>query len=264
MIKSMILNQKLININCKYNYINGMNMSTLSLTNVSREEGSYKKSKRVGRGRGSGIGKMSGRGHKGTKAREGNHGFAGFEGGTTPFWRRVPKLGFSNKQFSKPLNELNISKLQEAIDKKIINPDNIITMKSILDSGISGKYIKHGVKLLGKGELKTPVKIEVTRASKEAIDKVEKVGGIVVASYYNQLGLRALLKPESFVKKGKLLPKRARPPPKDAKYYLDWENNRGYLSQEAQLMPLKGGPDFRGLTTNSSITKSQIINNIKQ
>ncbi len=237
--------------NATYNALNlitSHHLSTLSLTNVARQDGAHRIAKRVGRGRGSGIGKMSGRGHKGTRAREGNHGLAGFEGGTTPFWRRLPKLGFTNKQFSQPLNELNVGKLQEYIDSKKINADGIITMKDILDSGITGKYIRHGVKLLGGGELKSPVKIEVTRASKEAIEKVEKNGGIVVSAYYTELGLRALLKPESFVKKGRLLPKRAKPPPKEAKYYLDWINNRGYLSQEAQLMPLKGGPDFRGLS----------------
>jgi len=120
-------------------------------------------------------------------------------------------------------------------------------MRDLYNIGITGKRIKHGVKLLGAGELKVPITIEVTRASAEAISKVEKIGGTVITAYYNELGLQALLKPESFPKRGRLLPLRSRPTAKDAKYYLDWENHRGYLSQEAQLLPLRGGPDLRGL-----------------
>lgn len=146
--------------------------------------------------------------------------------------KRIPKRGFTNGKFTRPLDELNFFKLQYFIDTGRIDPSKTITMKHLFDTRIVGK-IKHGVKLLSKGadRLRQPITIEVTRASKSAIDVVETAGGRVTTVYYNRLGLRALLKPHTF--EGSL-PRRARPRPKDMPYYTSFAN-RGYLSPEVQL-----------------------------
>ena len=115
--------------------------------------------------------------------------------------------------------------------------DYILTMKDLVEAGITkNSSIKHGVKLLAKGKerLKTPFKIEISRASAGAVEAIEKVGGEVTTVHYNKLALRALLKPEKF----DIIPKRARPPPKLMQYYTDYEK-RGYLSPEIQLKKLK-------------------------
>ena len=127
--------------------------------------------------------------------------------------------------------ELNLGKLQEFIDQGRIDPSQPITMRELMESNVCGK-IKHGVKLLAKGadKLTTPVTIEVSRASRAAIDAVEGAGGRITTVYYNRLALRALLKADRF----DILPRRARPPPKVMDYYKSFEN-RGELSPEMQL-----------------------------
>jgi large subunit ribosomal protein L15 len=129
------------------------------------------------------------------------------------------------------MEELNLGKLQDWIDQGRLDPSQPITMKHLQDSNIVGK-IKHGVKVLAKGSenFQTPIKLEISRASKSAIDAIENKGGRVTTMYYNRLALRALLKPEKF----DLMPRRARPPPKIIPYYLNFEN-RGELSAEMQL-----------------------------
>ncbi len=115
--------------------------------------------------------------------------------------------------------------------------DYVLTMKDLVEAGITkNSSIKHGVKLLAKGKerLRTPFKIEISRASAGAIEAIEKVGGEVTTVHYNRLALRALLKPEKF----DIIPKRARPPPKLMQYYTDYEK-RGYLSPEIQLKKLE-------------------------
>ena len=113
----------------------------------------------------------------------------------------------------------------------------ILTLKDLLDAGIcTPSSIKHGVKLLAKGKerLTTPIQLQVSRASREAIEAVEAVGGEVTTVHYNQLALRALLKPDKFVR----IPKFARPPPRLQPYYTNWDDNRGYLSVQAQMRDL--------------------------
>jgi len=203
----------------------------LALNDLRDNAGARKKRKRVGRGIGSGRGKTSGKGMNGQKPRRSNIG-PGFQGGQSKLIKRIPKRGFSNGRFRRTLDELNFCKLQQFIDTGRIDPSKTITMKHLFDCRIVGK-IKHGVKLLSKGadRLSQPITIEVTRASKSAIDVVEAAGGRVTTVYYNRLGLRALLKPHSF--EGPL-PRRARPKPKDMPYYTSFAN-RGYLSPEMQL-----------------------------
>ena len=207
----------------------------LTLNRIRDNPGAMKVAKRVGRGIGSGKGKTAGRGHKGQKSRQGNKGMRGrgFEGGQTPLHLKIPKTGFSNARFKAELKALNVEKLQQFIDKGRLDAEKPITMKELFDSNIVGK-IPHGVKLLGRGHIKTPVRIEVTRASKSAIEAIEAAGGTVVCGWYNRLNLRALLKPHKF----DVIPRRARPPPRKIKYYQDYEN-RGYLSPEMQLKLLE-------------------------
>ena len=135
---------------------------------------SNKKNKRRGRGSGSGLGKTSGRGVKGQKSRSGVS-INGFEGGQMPIYMRLPKRGF-NVPNPKKYSVLNIGQLQNFIDRKKISPDNEINEDLLSSSGIISRKFD-GVRLLGKGELKTKVVVKLTGASKSAISAIEKHGG---------------------------------------------------------------------------------------
>ena len=149
----------------------------MRLNEISDNAGATKNRKRVGRGIGSGKGKTAGRGHKGQKSRSGVS-LLGFEGGQMPLYRRLPKRGFKNL-FSKDFSEINLGKLQVAIDAGKIDSKKDITYKILQQAGIVSKS-KDGLKLLGKGDLKTRVTIEVSGVSKAAAAAVEKAGGKVV------------------------------------------------------------------------------------
>lgn len=151
----------------------------MKLNEIRDNTGAAKNRKRVGRGIGSGTGKTGGRGHKGQKSRSGVS-LLGFEGGQMPLYRRLPKRGFKNP-FSKDFSEINIGKLQAAIDAGRIDAKKDINMATLLEAGVVGKS-KDGLKLLGQGEIKTKVTIEVAGASKGAIAAVEKAGGKVVVT----------------------------------------------------------------------------------
>lgn len=193
--------------------------------------------RRIGRGIGSSKGKTAGRGHKGQKARAGGSIPLGFEGGQTKFYKLLPKRGFTNKRHKAEMLPVNVGTLQDFVDMGRLPMDRVLTLKDLCDAGVcTASSIKHGVKLLGKGKdrLTAPIQLEISRASKEAIDAIEGVGGEVTTVHYNRLALRALLKPDKFEK----LPKFARPPPKWQPYYTNWERNRGYLSVQAQMRNL--------------------------
>ena len=151
----------------------------MRLNEISDNAGASKNRKRVGRGIGSGKGKTAGRGHKGQKSRSGVS-LLGFEGGQMPLYRRLPKRGFKNP-FSKDFSEINLGKLQVAIDTGKIDSKKDINYQVLQQAGIVSKS-KDGLKLLGKGELKTKVTIEISGASKAAIAAVEKVGGKVIVT----------------------------------------------------------------------------------
>ncbi|KAK9110479.1 hypothetical protein Sjap_018539 [Stephania japonica] len=187
--------------------------SLLSLNDLRDSKGRKHKRKRKGRGIGSGLGKTAGRGHKGQKARSGTK--LGFEGGQTPLRRRLPKRGFNNP-FSLTFQPVGLGKIAKLINAGKIDSSELITMKTLKDTGAIGKQIKDGVRLMGRGaeEIKWPIHLEVSRVTVRAKEAVEAAGGSVRRVYYNKLGFRALLKPEWFEKKGRLLPKPARPPPK--------------------------------------------------
>ena len=132
---------------------------------------------RIGRGIGSGMGKTGGRGGKGQTARTGVS-IKGFEGGQMPLHRRLPKRGFRNTSFATRLNEINLGKVQAAIDAGRIDAKVPVDAAVMVKAGLMRRE-KAGVKLLGEGELKSKVEFSVWRASKSAVAAVEKAGGTV-------------------------------------------------------------------------------------
>lgn len=146
------------------------------LNDLRDNEGARYKFKRVGRGIGSGKGKTSGRGVKGQGSRTGV-ALHGFEGGQMPIYRRLPKRGFTPIN-AKEYAELNLGRLQAAIEAGKINAGETITAESLAAAGLIGK-IGDGVRLLARGELTAKVTIEVAGASAAAIAAVEKAGGSV-------------------------------------------------------------------------------------
>lgn len=151
----------------------------MKLNQVADNEGSRHSRKRVGRGASSGLGKTSGKGQKGQKSRSGV-ALAGFEGGQMPLYRRLPKRGFTNI-FRKTYREVNLGRLQSAIEDKKIDPSKTIDVAALRSAGLI-KTPKDGVRLLAKGDLSTKITIEVAGASKAAIAAVEKAGGSVIVS----------------------------------------------------------------------------------
>ena len=131
--------------------------------------GSRKKSKRVGRGPGSGRGKTCGRGTKGQNSRSGSGTTLGFEGGQMPLKRRLPKRGFTNK-FKKKFALVNVQDLERFDDNAIIDPS------MVLKAGLI-KKLYDGVKILGKGKLTKPLTVRAHRISGQAKEKIEKAGG---------------------------------------------------------------------------------------
>ena len=146
----------------------------MKLTDLADNPGARKKRMRVGRGIGSGKGKTGGRGGKGQTARSGVR-IKGFEGGQMPLHRRLPKRGFNNI-FRLSLNEVNLGKVQAAIDAGKLDAKAVVNVEALVAAGIL-RRAKDGVRLLGTGELKAKVAFEVYGASKSAVAAVEKAGG---------------------------------------------------------------------------------------
>ena len=152
----------------------------MELNTLTDNKGSTRNRRRVGRGVGSGIGKTSGSGHKGQKARSGVS-IKGFEGGQMPIHRRLPKRGFVNI-FRKNYIEVNIGEIQKAIDDGKIDPSNPVDVNALRSAGLVGK-LKDGVRLLGNGNISSKIEVHVIGASKPAILAVEKKGGSVVLTH---------------------------------------------------------------------------------
>jgi large subunit ribosomal protein L15 len=148
----------------------------MKLSDIADNAGSRKKRMRVGRGIGSGKGKTAGRGGKGQTARSGVR-IKGFEGGQMPLHRRLPKRGFNNI-FALKLYEVNLGRVQEAIDKGTLDAKDVVDAAALARAGVL-RRAKHGVRLLGKGEIKVALQFSVYGASKSAVEAVEKVGGSV-------------------------------------------------------------------------------------
>ncbi|MBC7134625.1 50S ribosomal protein L15 [Oceanibaculum nanhaiense] len=148
----------------------------MKLNEIRDNEGARKGRKRLGRGIGSGLGKTSGRGHKGQGARTGV-AIKGFEGGQMPLERRVPKRGFKSL-FRVEYQVVNLGRLQSAIDDGKLDAKKDIDAAALAAAGLV-RNAADKVSLLAKGELKAKVKLSVDRASKTALAAVEKAGGSV-------------------------------------------------------------------------------------
>jgi len=148
----------------------------MKLNEIRDNEGSTKNRMRVGRGIGSGKGKTGGRGVKGQKARTGV-AIKGFEGGQMPLHRRLPKRGF-NKPNAIELNEVNVGRIQQAVEAGRLDQGAPVTVESLVAAGVVSKP-RGGVKILGVGELKAKLSFQVAGASKSAVEAIEKVGGSV-------------------------------------------------------------------------------------
>ena len=148
----------------------------MKLSDIADNAGARRKRMRVGRGIGSGKGKTSGRGGKGQTARSGVR-IKGFEGGQMPMHRRLPKRGFNNV-FRLEFVEVNLDRIQQAIDAKVLDPSATINAETLVKSRVL-RRAKDGVRLLGRGEIKAKINVEVHGASKSAVAAVEKAGGTV-------------------------------------------------------------------------------------
>ena len=146
----------------------------MKLNELRDNDGATTRKKRVGRGPGSGKGKMGGRGIKGQKSRSGV-AIKGFEGGQMPLYQRLPKRGFNNIN-AKTFSVVNLGLIQKFIDAKKIDIKKDITEDALIESGLIRRK-KDGIRVLAKGEITSKVTISVTGASKGAIAAVEKAGG---------------------------------------------------------------------------------------
>ena len=147
----------------------------LKLNNI-KDSASVKKSKRIGRGIGSGTGKTSGAGHKGQKARSGV-AIKGFEGGQMPLHRRLPKRGFKNP-FRVDFSIINIGEIEKAIDEKKINGEKEITKEELHKAGLIRKKSSL-VKILANGKISKTIKLKVDKASKGALKAVTEKKGTI-------------------------------------------------------------------------------------
>ena len=136
-------------------------------------EGEKQTKKRLGRGIGSGIGKTSGKGHKGQNARSGGGVRPGFEGGQNPLYRRLPARGFSNAKFKKVYSVVNVDKLN------IFEANTEVDAAKLLESGILSKIEKDGVKILGNGEITVALKVKAEKFTTSAKEKIIAQGGSV-------------------------------------------------------------------------------------
>ena len=149
----------------------------MKLNQIADRPGARKRRTRIGRGIGSGSGKTGGRGGKGQTARSGVR-IKGFEGGQMPLHRRLPKRGFKNTPFAKKLNEVNLERVQAAIDAGKLSAGGTVDAAALVAAGVL-RRAKDGVRLLGVGEIKAKVNFSVWGASKSAVAAVEKAGGSV-------------------------------------------------------------------------------------
>ena len=150
----------------------------MKLNELSDNPGARTSRKRLGRGVGSGLGKTSGKGHKGAKARRSNPKPRFFEGGQMPIYRRVPKRGFQNPTRVE-YAEVNIGRLQKAIEDGRLDAGKTVDAAALIGAGLVRRALA-GIRLLGHGAITSAVTIEVVGATKGAIAAVEQAGGKVV------------------------------------------------------------------------------------
>lgn len=143
----------------------------MQLAEILKLAGPSKKRRRLGRGPGSGLGKTSGRGHKGAGSRAGSKRSNLLEGGQMPLFRRVPKRGFNNFNFQTTYNVVNVGDLEGRFDAGAH-----VTPEAILEAGLI-RNLRYKVKVLGNGELTKKFKVEAAKFSKSAEEKIKKAGG---------------------------------------------------------------------------------------
>ena len=148
----------------------------MRLNGIKDNPGAKKTRVRIGRGIGSGLGKMGGRGGKGQTARTGV-AIGGFEGGQMPIYRRLPKRGFNNI-FASEYVTVSLGRVQQAIDAGKLDAKATVDAASLKAAGVI-RRLKDGVRILSGGELTTKVTFEVAGASKVAVEKIEKSGGSI-------------------------------------------------------------------------------------
>jgi large subunit ribosomal protein L15 len=149
------------------------NAQNLDLGSLSPAPGSRSKERRLGRGTSAGQGRTCGKGHKGQKARAGYNYKPGFEGGQMPIQRRLPKRGFSNSPFRKVYQIVNLKQLNEAFSAgQEVNPETLLKQGLISKAHLP-------VKVLGDGDIKVALKMQVHAASQSAVEKIKAAGGEV-------------------------------------------------------------------------------------
>src|ERR1043166_235228 len=161
-----------------------MTETKMKLNEIRNNPGARKRKTKLGRGSSSGLGKTSGRGAKGAKARTGTKVY-GFEGGQMPLYMRLPKRGFKNI-FANDFAEVNLGRLQKAIDSKKIDAQGKITEETLRKAGLARRS-RDGIRLLGDGELKVKLDIEVAGASASARAAVEKAGGSLTTTFQKKV-----------------------------------------------------------------------------
>ena len=143
----------------------------MKLHEIPAPKGANKKRKRVGRGRGSGLGKTCGKGQKGQKSRQGNMNFGGFEGGQMPLQRRLPKIGFNHAKTVYDIVNLDVLEARfedgEVVDEASLRAKGLV------------KKVRHGIKVLGRGELSKKLTVRVHKVSRGAEEAILKAGGSV-------------------------------------------------------------------------------------
>ena len=147
----------------------------MKLHNIQPAEGATTPAKRLGRGIGSGLGKTSGKGHKGQWARSGGGVRPGFEGGQMPLTRRLPKRGFKNGLFKKVYTVINIGMIDE-----LYNDGDVVTVEDLKAKGIISKIEEYGLKVLGNGEVTKKLTVKADKFTASAKEKIEKAGGKAV------------------------------------------------------------------------------------
>lgn len=146
----------------------------MKIENLKPAEGATTKKVRVGRGIGSGIGKTSGKGQKGQWSRSGGGVKPGFEGGNIPLIRKLPIRGFNNYNNRKVYSTVNVG------DLEIFDANTVVTEELLYEYRVVGKRQPYGLKVLGDGEITKPLTIKAKKATKSAIEKIEKAGGKII------------------------------------------------------------------------------------
>ena len=145
----------------------------MNIQSLKPAENSRFAQKRLGRGIGSGLGKTSGKGHKGQNARSGGGVRVGFEGGQMPLVRKLPRRGFNNSNFAKQYSIVNVSELNKFDENAVVDSN------SLIEKGILSKVEEYGVKILGNGKLEKALTVKANKFSESALKKIKKAGGTI-------------------------------------------------------------------------------------